>query len=98
MNAQRPSARTSLSRRGALGLLGAFPLAVGGAAAALAQSAQAGTGHDGTLAGPPRRCCCRVGLPGRGDRRGRLRPELLGLRPQHIFGPAGMTSTGFYSG
>ncbi|HZR53667.1 MAG TPA: serine hydrolase domain-containing protein [Streptosporangiaceae bacterium] len=52
MTAQQPPARTGLSRRSTLGLLGAVPLAAGGAAA-LAQSAQAGTGHGGTPPGSP---------------------------------------------
>jgi CubicO group peptidase (beta-lactamase class C family) len=52
MTAQRPSARASLSRRSALGLLGAAPLAASGAVG-LTACARASTGHVGTSGGPP---------------------------------------------
>jgi CubicO group peptidase (beta-lactamase class C family) len=52
MTAQQPSARTSLSRRSALGLFGAAPLAAS-ADTALAGTARASAGHGGTQTGPP---------------------------------------------
>lgn len=52
MTAQQPPARTGLSRRGALGLLGAVPLAAGGVAA-LDTAAKAGTQSGAATAGPP---------------------------------------------
>ncbi|HZR53670.1 MAG TPA: serine hydrolase domain-containing protein [Streptosporangiaceae bacterium] len=52
MTAQRPSGRTSLSRRGALGLFGAVPLAAGGAVAPVG-TAQAGAGRGAPTGAAP---------------------------------------------